>query len=100
MLGENNNTNEYFYEKFEQKIRNYIAENCQIGDKLPSIRELAASYGTSEKTIKKALDNLSEDGYLAFSRGRYGGTFVADIPQASGEAYKWLAISSDYVSEG
>lgn len=99
VLGENSNIGEYFYEKFEQKIRNYIAENCQIGDKLPSIRDLAATYETSEKTIKKALDNLSEDGYLAFSRGRYGGTFVADIPQASGEAYKWLAISSDYVSE-
>lgn len=99
ILGEKSVVNEYFYEKFEHKIKTYIANNCQIGDKLPSIKDLALSYGTSEKTIKKALDNLSEDGYLAFSRGRYGGTFVADIPQASGEAYKWLAISSNYVSE-
>ena len=88
----------YFYEKFEQKIRQYIAENCQIGDKLPPIRELAVFYQTSEKTIKKSLDNLAEDGYLTFSRGRYGGTFVMDIPQISSEAYKWLAISTDYVN--
>ena len=54
-------------------------------------------YKTSEKTVKKALDNLAEDGYLMFMRGRYGGTFVMDIPQAKGEAYKWLAINSDYV---
>lgn len=87
----------YFYEKFEQKIRQYIIDNCQIGDKLPSIREFAKHYETSEKTIKKALDNLAEDGFLTFSRGRYGGTFVMDIPQSSGEAYKWLAISTDYV---
>lgn len=88
----------YFYEKFEQKIQQYITENCKIGDKLPAIKEFAQFYQTSEKTIKKALDNLAEDGYVMFSRGRYGGTFVTDIPQPSGEAYKWLAISTDYVS--
>lgn len=87
----------YSYEKIEQKIVQYIANNCQIGDRLPSIRELAVSYKTSEKTVKKALDNLAEDGYLTFTRGRYGGTFVMDIPQTSGEAYKWLAISTDYI---
>lgn len=88
----------YFYEKFEQKIRLYIAENCQIGDKLLPIRKFAEIFETSEKTIKKALDNLAEEGYLTFTRGRYGGTFVMDIPQSSGDAYKWLAISTDYVS--
>ena len=88
----------YDYEKVEQKIRNYIAQNCNIGEKLPSIREFAKIFETSEKTIKKAIDNLAEDGYVTSSRGRYGGTFVTDIPQNSTEAYKWLAISSDYVS--
>lgn len=87
----------YNYEKIEQKIRQYIAENCKVGDKLPSIKELASSYVTSEKTIKNALDNLVEDGYLTFSRGRCGGTFVMDIPQAANEAYKWLAINSEYI---
>lgn len=88
----------YTYEKIEQRIRQYITENCKAGDKLPSIREFAFNLETSEKTVKKALDNLAEDGYVAFTRGRYGGTFVLDIPQTSGEAYKWLAINSDYVS--
>ncbi|MBE7704166.1 MAG: GntR family transcriptional regulator [Cyanobacteria bacterium SIG28] len=88
----------YEYEKFEQKIRHYISENCQVGDKLPSINELTQSYKTSAKTIKHALDNLAEEGYLTFIRGRYGGTFVTDIPQSSSEAYKWLAISEDYMT--
>jgi len=88
----------YDYEKVEQKIRNHIASNCQVGDKLFSIKEFSVKFKTSEKTVKKALDNLAEDGYLTFSRGRYGGTFVTDIPQASGEAYKWLAISNDYMA--
>lgn len=96
----NENTKQelYHYEKFEQKIKHFISSDCQIGDKLPSIKHMAKEYGTSEKTIKKALDNLAEDGYLTFTRGRYGGTFVTDIPQASNEAYKWLALNSEYLS--
>lgn len=88
----------YFYEKVEQEIKHYIIKNCEIGDKLPSINEFAESFGVSPKTIKKALDELADDGYLMFTRGRYGGTFVTDMPQNVNEAYKWLAISSDYVS--
>lgn len=95
VLGEN--TELYNYEKIEHKIREYIYENSKAGDKLPTIKEFSKKYKTSEKTVKKALDNLAEDGYLMFSRGRYGGTFVMDIPQAKGEAYKWLAINSDFV---
>lgn len=87
----------YHYEKIEQKIRQYIIENAQVGDKLPSIKEFASLYNISEKTVKKALDNLAEDGYLTFTRGRYGGTFVMDIPQGVNEAYKWLAINSEYI---
>lgn len=86
----------YEYEKIEQKLMQFLVKKCQPGDKLPPIKELANMYSISEKTIKKALDNLSEEGYIAFARGRYGGTFVLDIPQPSNEAYKWLAISTDY----
>ena len=50
---------------------------------------------TSEKTVKKALDNLAGEGYVTFMRGRYGGTFVTDIPV--NEGYTWIAISSDYI---
>ena len=88
----------YNYEKIELKIRHYIAENCEIGSKLPSIEKFSSIYNISCKTVKKALNNLAEDGYLTFVRGRYGGTFVTDIPQSVNEAYRWLAISSDYIS--
>ena len=87
----------YIYEKIEQKIRQYIIANCQIEDKLPSIKDFAIQLDTSEKTVKKALDNLAEEGYITFVRGRYGGTFVLDIPADSTEAYKWLAITSEYI---
>lgn len=97
VLGKSENKTElYNYEKFEQKIRHYIASDFKIGDKLPSIKSFSEMYKTSEKTIKKALDNLAEEGYLTFVRGRYGGTFVTDIPSQN-EGYTWLAISPDYV---
>lgn len=89
----------YSYEKIEQKIRQYMIENSKPGDKLPAIRVFSKMFNTSEKTVKKALDNLSEDGYIMFSRGRYGGTFVLDIPESSNEAYKWLAINAEYMPE-
>ena len=63
----------------------------------PAITEFAQMYQVSAKTIKKALDNLADEGYITFVRGRYGGTFVMDIPQVN-EAYKWLALNPAYTS--
>lgn len=101
VLGEcdENIANAYYYEKIEQKIRQYISANCKVGDKLPSIRDLSERYNVSGKTIKKALDLMAEDGFLTFVRGRYGGTFVTDIPEGGGMAYKWLALSNNYITE-
>lgn len=86
----------YNYEKIEYKIRQYISKNMSVGDKLPSIKTLAAEYSTSEKTVKKALNNLSDEGCLTFMRGRWGGTFITQIPLTDKESYTWLALSSDY----
>jgi DNA-binding GntR family transcriptional regulator len=87
----------YNYENIEQKLRKKIIDNYNINDKLPSIKELAKEYKTSEKTVKKALDNLKEDGCIAFVRGRWGGTFVTDIPQDSKDAYTWIALNQNYI---
>ena len=91
--------NLYCYEKAELEIKNYIMHNCQVGSKLPSIRDFAEIIKTSSKTIKKALDNLAEDGYVTLVRGRLGGTFVTDIPQNINEAYKWLILNPDYIAK-
>lgn len=87
----------YHYEKIEYKIKQYIESKCKEGDKLPSIKAFAEKYNTSGKTVKKALDNLADDGYVMFIRGKRGGTFVTDIPQDGLEAYRWLAINSEYI---
>ena len=95
VLGDGKKNELYSYEKVELKIRHYICENCKVGEKLPTITDFAQMYDVSAKTIKNSLDNLAEEGYITYTRGRYGGTFVMDIPQAS-EGYKWLALNPVY----
>jgi DNA-binding GntR family transcriptional regulator len=48
------------------------------GDRLPAERELADRYGVSRMTLRQALGALERRGRLVRSKGRYGGTFVAE----------------------
>ena len=73
-----------------------ISENYEIGSKLPSIEELSKEMDLSPNTIRNAFQNLAKEGYRAFSRGRYGGTFVIDIPETEEETFKWLAVNPQY----
>ena len=86
----------YFYEKTQNTIKRMIAENYDIGSKLPSIMTLSKELDLSPNTIRKAFHHLAKDGYIRFSRGRYGGTFVTDIPSTGEEAFKWIAVSPQY----
>lgn len=86
----------YFYEKTQNRIKDMIAKNYEVGDKLPSILELSKEFELSPNTIRKAYQNLAKEGYLGFSRGRYGGTFVLDIPDTDMESFKWLAVNPQY----
>lgn len=86
----------YYYEKTQNHIKKMIAENYEIGAKLPSILEFSKQLDLSPNTIRKAFHNLAKEGYLAFSRGRYGGTFVIDIPETDEHTFKWLAVNPKY----
>ncbi|MGE3193192.1 MAG: FadR/GntR family transcriptional regulator [Microbacteriaceae bacterium] len=48
------------------------------GETLPSERELAMRFSVSRDTVREAIRELSDTGYLSSRRGRYGGTFVSD----------------------
>ena len=97
VVGKQDESNDmYFYEQVEQSIKKYIAENCKVGTKLPSIKNFAEVFNVSAKTIKNALDNLANDGYINFVRGRYGGTFVIELPTVYEQGYTWLALSPEF----
>lgn len=61
------------------------------GQSLPPERELAASYGVSRDTVRDAIKELADAGYLVARRGRYGGTFVADPLPTPADAPKATA---------
>jgi GntR family transcriptional regulator len=48
------------------------------GDRLPAERLLAQRFGVSRMTLRQALGELERHGRLVRSKGRYGGTFVAE----------------------
>src|SRR5688572_31856673 len=61
------------------------------GTRLPPERELAEQLGISRSTLRQALKTLTETGHLVATRGRTGGTFVADTPPV----YAVPAVSMD-----
>jgi len=89
----------YHYEKTQNYIKKLIAQNYEIGEKLPSIVTLAKELNLSPNTIRTAFQNLAKEGYLVFSRGRYGGTFVIDIPEVEEQAFKWLSVNPSFAKE-
>ena len=86
----------YHYQKIQNKIKNIISQDYDIGSKLPSINEFSKMLDVSPNIIRKALNNLAKSGILRFTRGRYGGTYVIDMPETSEQTFKWLAVNPQY----
>ncbi|MBX2860262.1 MAG: GntR family transcriptional regulator [Vampirovibrio sp.] len=88
----------YNYEKVEGHLKLLIKENYKVGDKMPSMGQLADQLDVSSNTIRKALQNLAKHNYVTFTRGRYGGTFVQEIPEVKdAKAYAWVSINPETV---
>jgi GntR family transcriptional regulator len=61
------------------KLRAAIAAgSLQPGDRLPAVRELAASAGVNVNTVRAVYARLAKHGAIVSEHGR--GTFVADAP--------------------
>src|SRR5437016_7996335 len=62
------------------------------GSQLPAERELCARLGIARSTLRQALTALAQSGHLFATRGRGGGTFVADpLPPADPPSAEMLA---------
>src|SRR5580698_4850544 len=58
------------------------------GEALPPERDLAARFSVSPDTVREAIRELADAGYLVSRRGRYGGTFVVDpLPSPASEVH-------------
>ena len=76
-----------------------IAQTIRVGvvapgEALPPERSLAELYGVSRDTVRTAIRELSDAGFLVARRGRYGGTFVADpLPKQDAGPLDALAVA-------
>ena len=52
------------------------------GQRFPAERELAAQLGISRITLRDAIRELQQAGYVESRRGRFGGTFITYTPPA------------------
>lgn len=64
-----------YYQLEEQIKKSIISEELQPGDVLPSERELSENYQISRMTVRQAITNLVNKGYLYREKGK--GTFVS-----------------------
>lgn len=65
------------YEQIKNAIKENILENnLSFGDKLPSFRTLSKDLKVSIITVKKAYDELEDEGFVQTKQGL--GTFVAN----------------------
>jgi LacI family transcriptional regulator len=65
-----------------KKIKDEIlSSGYSVGDKLPSVTELAAQFSVSDKTIQRVLSIMKEDGLLSSHVGK--GTFLNRLPYDS-----------------
>ncbi len=63
------------------------------GERFPAERELAAQLGISRLTLREAISELNQAGYVESRRGRLGGTFITYTrPAPSVEELRRLAV--------
>ncbi|MDM0015178.1 FadR/GntR family transcriptional regulator [Variovorax sp. J22P168] len=83
------------FEAICDQLRDKLSRgDLQPGDKLPSERDLAESYGASRAAVREALRNLERGGVVEQRRGVKGGTFVrqADSTQVSRSLNDLLSV--------
>lgn len=69
-----------------------------VGDKLPTMRELAVNLGVNYNTISKVYRDIERDGYITSVRGK--GTFVAQAaPCTNGGSEAGVALARDFVRQ-
>jgi DNA-binding FadR family transcriptional regulator len=71
------------------------------GDRFPAERELAARLGISRLTLREAIRELQQAGYVESRRGRVGGTFVTyrpPVPSAA-EAARLARENADRLTD-
>jgi len=76
-MGEEFHTSKPIYLQIIEKIHRKIVRNeLKLGEKLPSVREMAVQMGVNPNTIQRTYSELERVGIVQTKRGQ--GTFVTE----------------------
>ena len=82
------------YAQIYDGIRDQILAGILLpGDKLPSVRELAATLTINPNTIQRAYQQLEADGWISSQAGK--GSFVSTVPVALSDEQRQLWAELD-----
>ena len=85
------------YNQIEEDIKSLIlSEEIKPKDKIPSENTLAAQYGVSRQTVRKAIEALENEGYVYAVHG--SGTYCSDASRFKKES-KDIAVVMTYLSD-
>ncbi len=88
---------QYSWEKVVVQIKKYIGKKHEAGDKILTIKEFAELFNVSTNTVRHAVSQLCSTGILHTQRGKFGGTYIADLPDETPETYAWLALNPNQI---
>ena len=71
-----------FYQQIKDNVRQLVVSGALKKDeKLPSVRDMAASLAINPNTIQRAYRKLESEGYIYTLSGK--GTFVAEVDHSN-----------------
>ena len=71
-----------FYQQIKDNVRQLVVSGALKKDeKLPSVRDMAASLAINPNTIQRAYRELESEGYIYTLSGK--GTFVAEVDNSN-----------------
>lgn len=71
-----------FYQQIKDNIRSLVVSGAlKKNEKLPSVREMAASLAINPNTIQRAYHELENEGYIYTISGK--GSFVAEVDHSN-----------------
>lgn len=96
MMDEEKGKKSKYYELMEELKQRIVDGVYKPGEKLPSENELSSTYHVSRQTVRKAIEILTNAGYVYAEHGR--GTFCSELVRHTKQSHN-IAVVTTYLSD-